>query len=333
MKQRVETAAKRSNGDGTAKRSAQSTSGVHVSVVLCTYAEEMYEHFSDAADSVLSQTYDSIELIVIVDGTQAVYDRIVADYGTRKNVVIECNEENVGLLKSRNRGAEVASGDVVAFIDDDAVADERWIERLVQAYKKEDVIAAGGKMTPEWVAGKPSFLPAEFYWLVGVTHRGFADGPGEVRNTFGSNISFRTEIFEELGGFDTDIGGRKGDANLQGGETELCARLHEKYDRGVWYEPEAKVDHKVFQYRTQFGWVLKRAFWQGYSKRAMEVLVPESNTEESTYLADLLIRYMPDRFWKAIQGPSPTHAIKFLMLGVFTLCVGLGYLYAFKQWR
>ncbi|MFD1642625.1 glucosyl-dolichyl phosphate glucuronosyltransferase [Halohasta litorea] len=306
---------------------------MHVSVVLCTYAEDMYNHFREAADSILSQTYGSVELVVIVDGTEAVYDQVVADYGTRDDVVIQCNEENIGLLESRNRGASVASGDVVAFIDDDAVADERWIERLVRAYKDEEAIAAGGSMTPLWVAGKPSFLPEEFHWLIGVTHRGFAEEPGEVRNTFGSNISFRADVFEALDGFDTDIGGRKGDRNLQGGETELCARLHDQYGRGVWYEPEAEVGHKVFDYRTRPEWLLQRAFWQGYSKRAMEVLVPESNTEESAYLVDLLVRHMPARLSNAIRGPSLIEATKLLMLFVFTSCVGLGYLYAFTQWR
>ena len=306
---------------------------MHVSVVLCTYAEDMYTHFREAADSILSQTYGSVELVVIVDGTETVYDQVIADYGTRDDVVVQCNKENIGLLESRNRGASVASGDVVAFIDDDAVADERWIERLIRAHKDEEAIAAGGRMTPLWVAGKPSFLPEEFYWLVGVTHRGFAEGPGEVRNTFGSNISFRADVFEALDGFDTDIGGRKGDRNLQGGETELCARLHAQYGRGVWYEPGAEVGHKVFDYRTRPGWLLRRAFWQGYSKRAMEVLVPESNTEESAYLVDLLVRYMPDRLGNAIRGPSITEATKLFMLFVFTSCVGLGYLYAFTQWR
>jgi hypothetical protein len=52
--------------------------------------------------------------------------------------------ENLGLLASRNRGAQLATGDVVPFID-------------------EDAIAAGGRMTPERVAGEPSFLPEELY--------------------------------------------------------------------------------------------------------------------------------------------------------------------------
>ncbi|ERG95696.1 MAG: glycosyltransferase, partial [Haloquadratum walsbyi J07HQW2] len=166
-------------------------------VIICTYTLDMYEHFCEAADSVLAQTHDDVEIVVVVDGTPEVYERVINDYGDYEDAVIVCNNENLGLLESRNRGAELASGEIVAFIDDDAVADEVWIERLIRAYEKEDAIAAGGKMTAEWVAGRPSFLPEEFYWLVGVTHRGFANGPGEVRNTFGSNISFQADVFDE----------------------------------------------------------------------------------------------------------------------------------------
>ena len=304
-----------------------------VSVVLCTYTLDMYEHFREAADSVLTQTHDDVELVVVVDGTPEVYEQVIDDYGDREDVVIECNDENVGLLESRNRGAEVASADVVAFIDDDAIADEAWVERLVWAYEEKDAIAAGGKMTPEWVAGKPSFLPEEFYWLIGVTHRGFADGPGEVRNTFGSNISFRADVFAKLGGFDVDIGGRKGDANLQGGETELCARMREEYGQGVWYDPEAEVAHKVFKYRTEFRWLIDRAFWQGYSKRAMEVLVQDSGGEEGEFVGDLVTEFVPGRVKRLFRSSSLAAVIQLVMLFVFTGCVGAGYLYGSVRYR
>ena len=300
---------------------------VHVSVVLCTYTEDMYPHFSEAAESILSQTYDDVELVVIVDGTQPVYDRVVADYGDRDDIIIECNEQNVGLLESRNRGAEIATGDIVAFIDDDAVADEQWIERLIQAYEAEDAIAAGGKMTPEWVAGKPSFLPDEFYWLVGVTHRGFAEGPGEVRNTFGSNTSFRADLFEELGGFGVEVGGRKEDANLQGGETELCVRMANRYGQGVWYEPKAEVAHKVFDYRTDFFWLLDRSFWQGYSKHTMNQFVEEETDQESEFLRRLVLEFGPQRVWSLLRAPSWTKVNQLVVLVLFTLAVGAGFLY------
>jgi len=95
------------------------------------------------------------------------------------------------------------------------------------------------------------------------------------------------------------------------------------------YNPDAKVRHKVFEYRTRLVWLLMRAFWQGYSKRAMETLVPDSGDEESAFLGDLLLRYIPDRLRNAVVGPSLTEANKFVMLIVFTACVGFGYLYGF----
>jgi glycosyltransferase involved in cell wall biosynthesis len=300
---------------------------VKVSVVVCTYTLDMYEHFREAADSVLAQTHDDVELVVIVDGTPEVYEQVVDDYGDREDVVIKCNDENVGLLESRNRGAAIASGDVVAFIDDDAIADEAGVERLVRAYEEEDAIAAGGKMTPAWVAGKPSFLPEEFYWLIGVTHRGFADGPGEVRNTFGSNISFRADVFAELGGFDVDIGGRKGDKNLQGGETELCARMREAYGQGVWYDPDAEVAHKVFEYRTEFRWLVDRAFWQGYSKRAMESFVEDEGGEEGVFLKYIITNTTPRRVKHLVSREPLTEIQRFVMVYLLTGLVGFGYLY------
>lgn len=321
-------------GDGKPKRPNRKYARVKVSVVICTYTLDMYEHFREAADSVLTQTHDDIEFVVIVDGTPAVFDRVSEDYGDRENAVIECNDENVGLLQSRNRGAEVANGDIVAFIDDDAIADEEWIERLVRAYEEEDALAVGGRMTPKWVAGKPSFLPEEFYWLIGVTHRGFADGPGEVRNTFGSNISFRRDIFLKLGGFDINIGGRKGDKNLQGGETELCARLRTELDGSLYYAPCAKVGHKVFEYRTQPRWLLQRAFWQGYSKRAMEVFVPKDGIdEEGDFLRYLLFDSTPRLIRQGVTDMQIGPLLRLFMIYVFTFSVGIGYLYGVTQWR
>jgi hypothetical protein len=165
-----------------------------------------------------------------------------------------------------------------------------------------------------------------------VTHRGFADGSGEVRNTFGSNISFRTSVFEELGGFDANIGGRKGDKNLQGGETELCARMQQEYGHGVWYDPEAEVAHKVFDYRTKLWWLIDRAFWQGYSKRAMESFVDDEGGEERTFLTALINDSIPTRVRRLIQEPSVPALLQFLSLFQFTAVVGFGYTYAVWDW-
>lgn len=310
---------------------------MRVSVVVCTYDPAQLDVFCEAADSIRSQTYSNVELVVVVDGTPALAERVIEEYGGQEDIRIHLNDENRGLLESRNTGAEIATGEVVAFIDDDACADPEWVAALVAAHELKDALAVGGRMVPEWVAGRPKFLPAEFYWLIGVTHRGYGPGgdehrAGAVRNTFGSNLSFRREVFLDLGGFDATIGGRKGEANLQGGETELCARLHREYGEHVHYVPDAIVAHKVFAHRTELGWLCDRAFWQGYSKRAMERFVPDSMDEESAFLGRLLTEFLPRRVWNLLWRPSCERASQLVMLVVFTALVGLGYAYGFVRY-
>ncbi len=299
-----------------------------VSVVICTYSPDVFDHLVDAVNSVLAGTYEDVEVVVVVDGDEALFERVRDRYGSHDDVVLHCNDENLGLSASRNVGVELASGDVVAFLDDDAVAHPEWVERLVSLYRRRDAIAAGGRMTGRWVAGRPAFLPEEFYWLVGVTHRGFPTEECEVRNTFGSNISFRREVFEELGGFEPNLG-RAGEKNLQGEETEFAARMRKRYGEGVWYDPDAVVEHKVFDYRTKPGWLVKRAFWQGYSKRVMaDVLPDEDGGEESAFLRQLLLEFVPERVRAVGCRRRLVDVAQLLALFLLTAVVGLGYVYA-----
>ena len=305
---------------------------VNVSVVVCTYSPTMFDHFVDAANSVLAQTHESVELVVVVDGDESLAERVRERYGTHDDVVIHCNDRNRGLSESRNAGVELASGDVVAFMDDDAVAHPDWIERLVALYERHDAVAAGGRMAARWVAGEPSFLPAEFLFLVGVTHRGFPREECEVRNTFGSNISFRREVFEACGGFEANLG-LTGDDNVQGEETEFAARVRRQYGSGVWYDPDAVVEHKVFDHRTDPRWLLDRAFWQGYSKRVMAEVLPDESDEEGEFLRRLLVEFAPDRARQLVRRRRRADLLQFVMLFVLTAAVGLGYLYAIVNRR
>ena len=312
---------------------------MRVSVIVCEHTLDRYEDLREAVLSLQRQTHGDTEIVLVSDGNDDVCSKLRADYGEATDIVVCCLDENRGLAGARNAGVRAATGEVVAFFDDDAIAAEDWVEQVVEAYQAHGVPAVGGRMVPEWVAGKPDYLPEEFYWLVGVTHRGFGPAggdrltPGEVRNTFGSNISFRREVFEALDGFDTDIAGRTGDMNLQSEEPEFCARLQDQHGYGVYYNPHAVVAHKVFEYRTRPRWLLDRAFWQGYSKRGMDVLLPETGDEESDFLGALLTDFVPQRLEELAADPSREKALQLLMLFVFTASVGLGYLYGIYKWR
>ena len=295
-----------------------------VSVITCSHRIDRYPDLVDAIESLVAQTYKDLELIVVVDGDEALYDQIMKD-GVPADKVVS-NETNVGLSESRNRGMAVASGEVIVFFDDDAVADRDWIKELVRMYDEYDAIAAGGKIVPLWIGGKMNFLPEEYYWLIGATHRGFAEGITEVRNTFGSNISFRAEVLDALGGFRGEMGVR-GSGALQGEETEMCVRMKKKFGKGVMYNPDAIVHHKIVSARTKVTFLMRRAFWQGYSKR-MIAEMGYSMDVEGDFLRDLVCVGVFGRV-KEILRFKIVPAVQIFFLGLFTATVFLGYMYRY----
>ncbi|WP_435347070.1 glucosyl-dolichyl phosphate glucuronosyltransferase [Haloarchaeobius sp. HRN-SO-5] len=300
---------------------------MNVSVVICTYPTDRYEYFSECVESVLEQTYDDIEVVLVVDGNEEVHEWTVDDFGDVENVRIHCNDENRGISYSRTKGAELATGEVVAMIDDDAVAEPDWIERLVETYEETDAIAVGGHVKPDWQVEKPDFFPDEFYWLVGCDEKGFGEHMEEMRNTYGSNISFRRDVLLNVGGYDENTG-RKGDKHIQAHESTVGARLQRDYGRGVIYNKEAVVNHKLFEYRGDFRWLASRSFWQGYSKRIMDHLIPEASADKNEYLKDLLTKHVPERLASLVRDPELAKVKQLVAIFVFTAMVGFGYVYA-----
>jgi len=298
-----------------------------VSVVVCTYSMDRYGPFSECVESVLAQEYEPLEVVLVVDGNEDVFERVREDFGAEENVVLHCNDENQGISYSRTKGAELASGDVVAFIDDDAAAEPDWVANLVDIYESTDAIAVGGDVKPDWQTEKPAFFPEEFYWLVGCVEPGFAEDGEEVRNTYGSNISYRRKQFLEVGGYDPNTG-RKGDKHLQAHEAPVGIRLLEEYGQGMVFTEDAVVHHKLFDYRGEFDWLVSRSFWQGYSKRVMDLLYPDAPDDKSAYLKQLLTHFVPERLKELLRSPSVAEVKQLLSIFVFTGAVGLGYLYA-----
>jgi glycosyltransferase involved in cell wall biosynthesis len=293
-----------------------------VSIILCTHRSKRYNDLMEAIDSLKAQSYENLEIVVVVDGNRELYNKIIKSGIEADKVEIKVifNEENLGLSESRNKGIKEAKGDVIAFFDDDAVADENWLKELVRIYEEKDAIATGGKLLPKWTSKKPKFLPEEYYWLIGTTHKGFPEEVAEVRNTFGSNLSFKADVLKALGGFRGEMG-VKGRGLLQGEETELCERMRKKFGRGVVYNPDAVVYHKVFPERLKMRFLLRRAFWQGYSKRVMKEM-GYSISEEERFVKSLF-----GSIAGRVKAKSLVAYGQLIFLLIFTFTAGSGYVF------
>lgn len=302
-----------------------------VSVVICSYSLEKYSNLEEAVGSLLDQTYKPIEIVVVVDANQELGDKLSVDYAREDNVRVIVTEQSLGLTQARNVGIKAAQGDVVTFFDDDALADKEWIACLVETYNQTGAVAVGGKILPIWLSGKPDYLPEELYWLVGITHRGFAEEKvTEVRDTFGPNMSFRKEVFQRVGYFNRSLGfTKKGTSYIQGEEAAFALRMKGKLGKGVIYNPKAIVYHKVPASKLKLSLLFKRSFYQGYSKALLQKLVssPESMSAEKSYLKGLVLKYIPDRIKNLFSGGNPLAKMKqLLVLVVAVLAVGIGFI-------
>lgn len=101
-----------------------------ISVVMAAFNAEKY--LSEAMDSILSQTYEDLELIVIDDKSTDASGQILKEYAARDSrVTVLENEENLGLTKSLNKGLAIAKGDYIARMDaDDISVPERFAKQV-----------------------------------------------------------------------------------------------------------------------------------------------------------------------------------------------------------
>lgn len=242
-----------------------------ISVVICVYTEERWRNILEAVESVRQQTAKSLEILVVVDHNPVLRDRLAAALPDVK--VLE-NKEAQGLSGGRNTAISMARGDVIAFLDDDAVADPDWLKYLGGCYADPAVLAAGGMTLPNWQTRRPKWFPEEFDWTVGCTYLGMPQSPAPVRNIMGGNASYRRELLHKVGGFHTGIGRSIGKRPMGCEETELCIRIRQfNPDAVLLFENRAVICHLVPENRCRLSYFASRCYAEGLSKAAVAASV------------------------------------------------------------
>ncbi len=102
-----------------------------VSVIVPVYQVEAY--LPRCLDSILAQTFQDYELILVDDGTKDNCPAIMQDYAERDSRIVQLHKENGGLSSARNAGLDVARGEYIAFVDSDDYVAPNWLEDAVRA--------------------------------------------------------------------------------------------------------------------------------------------------------------------------------------------------------
>ena len=227
-----------------------------MSIVICCHSMERLGDIRECVYSVLDQSWPLCQVIVAVDHNAELLDKLRAEMPDLVKVVPNAGVK--GLSDTRNAGISHSTGDIIAFIDDDATAARDCIERLMDQYRVRSVVAVGGQSVPVWAEGRPGWFPEELDWIVGSTYKGAPETVQQVVRLIGCNMSFRKRAFEIAGIFSTELG--RVDESGEGEDSEICMRIQRRIPGTmILYEPKAVVHHKVPPHRATFRYLISRS--------------------------------------------------------------------------
>jgi glucosyl-dolichyl phosphate glucuronosyltransferase len=245
-----------------------------ITVVIATYNRAAL--LAECLEHLARQRFEPGDQVVVADnGSSDATPQVLASARSRFSVPFaHVSESKPGKSRALARAREVATGDVLAFTDDDVDVDESWLDAIRQAMADPTVALVGGPVRARWQQTAPRWL------RVGVQHYGRLNAPLALldygagatdlgpRTVIGANMAVRRDVFERMGGFAPHLGKLRGTL-MSGEDHDLCRRVQAAGLRAV-YCPEAGVRHFVPAERMRAGYYLSWFFWSGITHAALD---------------------------------------------------------------
>jgi glycosyltransferase involved in cell wall biosynthesis len=229
-----------------------------VSIVVCTYNRANILKY--ALQSLGEQTAPKniYEVIVVnnnsIDNTEEIAQEFAKEF--RNYHVLQ--EKMQGLSHARNRGFKEAKADYVAYLDDDAIANKDYVDRIIWVVNNFDFDAFGGRYVPWYLSPKPQWFRDE-YGSNGCKLKAI----GELKAEFisGGVSVFKKSVLERFGGFPTTLG-MSGKRVSYGEETKFQIKMRRAGLR-IGFDPDLVVGHLVNNYKYSLLWFFKSAYSSG----------------------------------------------------------------------
>lgn len=195
-----------------------------ISVVVCSYNGS--RTIRECCAGLQQLQYPNYEVIVVNDGSTDSTAKIISEFD-----FCLINTENMGLSHARNIGFKAATGEIVAYLDDDAYPDPQWLTYLAAAFMRSQHVGIGG----------PNLTVKADGWLAEC----IGNSPGnpthilltdlEAEHIPGCNMAFRKDALEAIGGFDPQF-------RIAGDDVDVCWQL-QRAGGTLGFNPAAMVWH------------------------------------------------------------------------------------------
>jgi mannosyltransferase OCH1-like enzyme/glycosyltransferase involved in cell wall biosynthesis len=242
--------------------------GASVSIVIATHNRVflLAEALASLARVEVSEGVE-VELVVVANACSDGTEQMVGRMARALPFPVRCVEEPLANLSvARNRGVREATGDILAFLDDDVLVEPGWLRGLVEVYRTVPADVVGGRVTLNWKdVERPEWFSPRHETMLGRCELG--DQVCELRNAafIGANLSCRRRVLEALHGFTPGLG-PTGRIRFANEERELMTRALQQGFR-FFYAPQAAVLHRVQVERIDTGYLCRAKYGQARSKR------------------------------------------------------------------
>jgi glycosyltransferase involved in cell wall biosynthesis len=294
-----------------------------ISVIIAAFSMNRWKNLCEAVASVQAQAAPVLETIVVIDHNPCLLERARNEL---LGVTVLANDGGRGASAARNTGVATARAELVAFLDDDAIASPLWLEALLTHFAEPNVIGVGGRLDALWAISRPRWFPPEFDWVVGASYLGMPTSAKPVRNVWSNNMSIRREVFNMVGGFREDFG--KVGARSRPEDTDLCIRAAAGHGNGTWiFEPMGAADHWVPVERATLRYFAYRCFNEGWGKAALAKFngMESSMSSERFYTRHVLPSALARGLKEAFKGNASGGLRNFALIAGFTAVV-IGFL-------
>ncbi len=195
------------------------------------------------------------EVLVVDNNSTDKTSCIVERYKNNYSNLRYCKEEKVGLSHGRNRAIKEAKSEIIAYLDDDVIISDTYLERLLWVIDKYKFDCLGGMYFPWYANDKPKWIPEDFgkkeklLDSIGVLDREYVTG---------LNMIFTKSILIKIGGFPVELG-MIGDA-IGYGEDDYVQYEIRKLGGTVIFDPDLYVYHAVLERKQNLLWQIKSIF-------------------------------------------------------------------------
>ncbi|MEA2043409.1 MAG: glycosyltransferase [Bacteroidota bacterium] len=239
-----------------------------ISVIVCTYNRGDY--VPGVLNSISGQNFplSDYEIVFVNNNSNDSTAENCQQFGD-KNPEVNFKyfvEKKQGLSHARNRGIKESEGEILAFIDDDALAHADYLLYMRKFFENSSYSAGGGKIYPKYESRRPRWMSRFLEPVMSVIDLG-----NEVKNfpknkfPIGANMMFRKKVFDRVGYFDTELG-RTGKNMLGGEEKDLFFKMRAQ-NMTVGYVPDVVVSHIIPDERLSRQFIKKQAKGIGKSER------------------------------------------------------------------